>query len=213
MESPHQKNSIPRYQQIALELAARIASEEYKVGEKIYARSALASQHGVSAETARRAICVLSDLEIVTSEKGSGVTIKSHENAVTFIKNYEKRQTIDSIKQNIGNIISRQKTEMENLNNSLTELLAATEHFRSLNPFMPFQIRLTKGAICIGKTIADLQFWQHTAATVIAVKRGDSTMISPGPYIQLEQEDILYFITQDDSQQRVKDYLYPNKKK
>ena len=117
------KISIPRYQQIAIEIASRIVSEEYKVGEKIYARSSLASQHGVSAETARRAICVLSDLDIVTSEKGSGVTIKSHENAVNFIKQYNKRKTIDTIKSNMLSSFQRQKNEMENLNDCLSELL------------------------------------------------------------------------------------------
>ena len=31
--------SMPRYQQIAVEIATRIANEEYKVGDKIYTRS------------------------------------------------------------------------------------------------------------------------------------------------------------------------------
>ncbi|HBD01741.1 MAG TPA: GntR family transcriptional regulator, partial [Lachnoclostridium sp.] len=42
------KTAIPRYQQIAVEEAARIANGEYEVGEKIYARSSLASQYSVS---------------------------------------------------------------------------------------------------------------------------------------------------------------------
>ncbi len=71
------KTAIPRYQQIAVEVAARIANGEYEVGEKIYARSSLASQYSVSPETARRAICILSDLGIVTSEKGNGIIIRS----------------------------------------------------------------------------------------------------------------------------------------
>lgn len=202
------RNSIPRYQQIAIEIATRIASGEYKVGEKIYARSSLASQYGVSSETARRAICVLSDLEIVSSEKGSGVTIKSRQNAMDYIKQYEKRQTIDTIKEDILMSIKRQKSEMENLNDSLSELIAASEHFRSLNPFTPFQLNIKSNTKYINKTIADIQFWQHTGATVIAIKRDGSLLVSPGPYLQLLEGDILYFVTQDDSPQRVKDFLY-----
>lgn len=38
MEEVKSKISIPRYQQIAIEIASRISSGEYKVGEKIYAR-------------------------------------------------------------------------------------------------------------------------------------------------------------------------------
>jgi K+/H+ antiporter YhaU regulatory subunit KhtT len=202
------RNSIPRYQQIAIEVATRIASGEYKVGDKIYARSSLASQYGVSAETARRAICVLSDLGIVSSEKGSGVTIKSRENAMDYIKQYEKRQTIDTIKEDILVSIKRQKSEMENLNNSLSELIAASEHFRSLNPFTPFQINITPKTKYINKNIAEIQFWQHTGATVIAIKRDGALLVSPGPYLQLLDGDVLYFVTQDDSPQRVKDFLH-----
>ena len=95
------KISMPRYQQIAVEIATRIANEEYKVGDKIYTRSYIAGHYGVSPETARRAICVLSDLDIVVSEKGSGVTIKSRQNASNFIKQFNKRETIESIKEKI----------------------------------------------------------------------------------------------------------------
>jgi len=52
------KITSPRYQQIAADVAAKIVDGHYKVGDKIYARSSLASQYGVSSETARRAICV-----------------------------------------------------------------------------------------------------------------------------------------------------------
>ena len=55
----------PVYQQIATDIASKIASGHYQVGEKIYARSVLASQYGVSAETARRAIAILADVDIV----------------------------------------------------------------------------------------------------------------------------------------------------
>ena len=56
-----QAKNAPRYQQIAADIAAKIAGGEYKIGDKIFARSSLASQYHVSSETARRAICVLCD--------------------------------------------------------------------------------------------------------------------------------------------------------
>lgn len=66
----------PVYQQIAADIASKIANGHYEVGEKIYARSVLASQYGVSAETARRAISILSDMDIVDTARGSGVVYK-----------------------------------------------------------------------------------------------------------------------------------------
>ena len=173
------KISMPRYQQIAVEIATRIANEEYKVGDKIYTRSYIAGHYGVSPETARRAICVLSDLDIVVSEKGSGVTIKSR--------------------------------QMEALNQYLSELIQASEHFRSMNPFMPFEIHITKDCHYLNRNLSDIQFWQNTGATVIAVRKQDELLRSPGPYIELCEHDILYFLPQDDSTQRVTEFLYPPK--
>lgn len=210
-EKVKNKISIPRYQKIAIEIASRISSGEYKVGEKIYARSSIASQYGVSSETARRAICVLCDLEIVISEKGSGVTIKSYENAVNFIKQYSKRQTIDTIKENLLKSIARQQKEMDTLSECLSDLITASEHFRSMNPFMPFEVKITKQCSYLNKTVSEIQFWQHTGATVLAIGRNGNVIKSPGPYAILLENDIIYFLSQDDSSQRVKEFLYPIK--
>ena len=128
------KISMPRYQQIAVEIATRIANEEYKVGDKIYTRSYIAGHYGVSPETARRAICVLSDLDIVVSEKGSGVTIKSRQNASNFIKQFNKRETIESIKEKIFQSVDHQKQEMEALNQYLSELIQSIRTFSVHEP-------------------------------------------------------------------------------
>ncbi|WP_369074759.1 cation:proton antiporter regulatory subunit, partial [Klebsiella pneumoniae] len=34
----------------------------------------------------------------------------------------------------------------------------------------------------MGKTAAETKFWQNTGATIVAIKRGDELIISPGPY-------------------------------
>ena len=81
------KISMPRYQQIAVEIATRIANEEYKVGDKIYTRSYIAGHYGVSPETARRAICVLSDLDIVVSEKEAALPLNRDRTPPTLSNN------------------------------------------------------------------------------------------------------------------------------
>ncbi len=58
----------PKYQQIAVDVAEKIAEGKLHVGDKIHARSTLANQYQVSPETARKAIIVLVDLEIVKAK-------------------------------------------------------------------------------------------------------------------------------------------------
>lgn len=202
--------STPRYQQIAGDVASKIADGNYKVGDKIYARSSLASQYGVSSETARRAICVLADLGIVESEKGSGVVIKSYESAVKFVKQYQNVQTINDIKHDMLSSFKRQNDELKIFNDCLTQLIDKTERFRAINPFMPFQILIKDTSPYINQSVSELNFWQNTSATIIAVRRDDTVLISPGPYAVLTEGDMLYFVGSEECYERVKNFLYPN---
>lgn len=203
------KITSPRYQQIAADVAAKIVDGHYKVGDKIYARSSLASQYGVSSETARRAICVLSDLNIVDTSKGSGVTIKSYENAIKFVKQHDDINTISNLKQDIIDSVDRQKKEIKFLYGCLSDLIDKTDRLRSVNPFTPFQVDITSATPYINKSVSDINFWHNTSATIIAIRRNDSLLMSPGPYAVFQENDIFYFVGDENCIERVKKYLYP----
>ncbi|WP_027398341.1 GntR family transcriptional regulator [Anaerovorax odorimutans] len=205
------KITSPRYQQIAADIAAKIAEGKYNTGDKIYARSSIASQYGVSSETARRAICVLSDLDIVDTTKGSGVIIKSYDNAIKFIKQYDDIKTINNLKGELIESVERQKSEMKIFSNCLSELIDKTDRFRSINPFVPFQIEVTCETPFINKSAADVNFWHNTSATIIAIKRRNSLLMSPGPYAVFYEKDIFYFVGDEDCSERVRNFLYPIK--
>ena len=68
-----------RYEQIAIDLARRIARGEFSVGQKLSGRSLLAGTYNVSPETIRRSIALLQNIGVVESITGSGVFIKSSE--------------------------------------------------------------------------------------------------------------------------------------
>lgn len=199
----------PVYQQIAVDIASKIANGYYEVGEKMYTRSVLASQYGVSSETARRAICILSDMDIVDATKGSGVIITSSENAIKFIKQYDDIKTVNDLKSDILNSLERQKKENEYLKEHLLELINKTDRFKSINPFIPFEIKITRETPYIEKNIAEINFWHNTTATIIAIKRNDYLEMSPGPYAVLHEGDIFYFIGDENCYERVKNFLYP----
>lgn len=204
------KVAAPVYQKIAADIAAKIVDNRYRVGEKIYARSYLASQYNVSSETARRAICVLSDLEIVDVTKGSGVIIKSYDNAVKFVHQYNDIQSLNDLKKDILSSVERQKKETKFLLKSISSIIDRTERFQSINPFIPFEIEITEKTPLLDKSLSELNFWHHTAATIIAIKRNSTLMMSPGPYAILQKHDVLYYCGEDNCQDRVKSFLYPD---
>jgi len=199
----------PVYQRIAADIASKIANGNYEVGEKIYARSVLASQYGVSSETARRAICILSDMDIVDTTKGSGVIIKSSENAIKFVRQYDDVKTVNDLKNNILNSLERQKKENDYLKEQLYELINKTERFKAINPFIPFEVHISKETPYIGKTVAEINFWHNTSATIICIKRNGYLEMSPGPYAVLCENDTFYFVGDESCYDRVNKFLNP----
>lgn len=189
------KVRIPVYQKIALDIASKIVEHKYIIGEKIYTRSTIASQYNVSSETARRAISILSDLDIVETIKGSGVTIKSYEKALKFVREFKDMQTFNSLIADINDNISQQKEVNINLENKIKRLVK----IRTTTPYL-------------NKNISDINFWHHTTATVIAIKRDNSIILSPGPYADFQENDIFYLIGDEDSYRRVMEFLYPEEK-
>ncbi|MBM7609563.1 K+/H+ antiporter YhaU regulatory subunit KhtT [Lysinibacillus composti] len=209
MENKKLQVKQPKYQKIAADLASKIVEKKYLVGERIYARSSLASQYGVSAETARRAIAVLQDLEIVEATKGSGVMIKSYEKAAQFVHQFLEVQSIHQVQLEMLESIKRQRVELEVLQEVTDRLVSRTERFRSVNPFVPFQIEILENCPYISQNIGTINFWQNTMGTVVGIRRGEELILSPGPYATLQYMDIIYFIGNDECIERVQKFLYP----
>lgn len=199
---------LPKYQQIAADIAAQIANGKYKVGEKIYARSSLAIQYGVSSETARRAISILQDMGIVTATKGSGVTITSLDKALHFVKQFNEIQSFTELKTNILRSIERQAKEFVVLQEHVNELIDRTERFKAINPFIPYEIAITAKAKHLGESVSENNFWHLTNATIIAIKRNKELILSPGPFATFMENDIFFFIGDNDCYERVNTFLY-----
>ena len=120
----------PRYQQIALQIAERIVRNELKVGQKIYARSTLATTFAVSPETARKAINVLSDLGIVDPVHGSGVNIASKQKAQEYLAQYQEVETMQDLRTQIMQSVESQRRELANFSSILDKLVDQTEHYK-----------------------------------------------------------------------------------
>ena len=201
------KDGMPRYQQIALDIATQIVKQQYKVGDRIYARSSLASKYHVSPETARRAICLLADMDIVEAEKGSGVVILSVDNAARYLQQLTGVETMTSLRQSIRQDLDNQLLLAQQLRGKMSDLMDRAERFQHLNPFNPFEITVEVDSICEGKTLADVNFWQNTMATVIAISHNGELLISPGPHNRMQAGDIVYFVGDENAPSRVDRFL------
>ena len=138
-----------QYLQIALDLATRIAQGELTEGSRIYGRSVLASEYGVSPETIRKALRLLAESAEVN------------------------RRMADTV----------------------SALVKGQDTFAAAGQPLPnYEVPVPKDSPLIGKSIGELKFWQSTGGTIVAIRRGQTVILSPGPYAELYSGDVIILV-------------------
>lgn len=184
----------PVYAQIALDIALRIARGELKENTKVYGRSVMSSEYGVSPETIRRAVRLLEDTNIVEIRQNSGVFILSTENAKKYVERFGEQSHIRMLQQKLEQMLTQQQETGRQIAEASRTIVRLNERISQTNPFLNYEITVPPDAPVIGQTLADLKFWQETGATVIAIRRGEGLILSPGPYAALMEGDTIVYV-------------------
>lgn len=201
------KVNEPIYKQIALDIAGRIYNDDMKIGEKIHGRSTLASNYNVSPETVRKAVKLLEDMKVVSSSKGSGVTIISKDNAYNFINRFHSIESVTSLKHDIDSLMREKETIEKNIGEMIERIVDYSNRLRYTNPLTPIEIELPKKCDLIGKSVSESKFWQNTKATIVAIRRNGELIISPGPYLVFEKGDNLLVVGEEDILKKIEIFL------
>ncbi|MCP1640004.1 K+/H+ antiporter YhaU regulatory subunit KhtT [Streptococcus gallinaceus] len=196
-----------KYQQIAIEVAKRIADGDYEAGEKLKSRSTLSAQFNVSPETTRKALNILADLKIVTLKHGSGAIVLSQEKAIEFLDKYESTHSIAVIKERIRKNIKDQQEQMEDLSLLVNEFLLQSQSISRQYPLTPYEIIVSQDTEHFGKPLSELNIWHLTGATIIAIEHEGEFVLSPGPYGKIEKGDHVYFVGSNLAYSRMKTFF------
>ncbi|MBC2581008.1 TrkA C-terminal domain-containing protein [Clostridium sp. DJ247] len=197
----------PVYQQIAIDIANRIISGALPVGTKLHGRSTLASHYNVSPETIRRSVILLNDMGIVEVSKGSGIVVKSVDKCINFIDKFKDLDSISSLKKEISDLVTERRNIENKLELAIDKLKDYSNRFNSTNPFVPFEFQIVKGSSLIGKTTSEVKFWQNTGATIIAIRRNNQLVLSPGPYAVFNENDVFIAIGDENAYLRIKKFM------
>jgi len=195
------------YRSIALDLAQRIINGEFPEGVKISGRSVLAGHYNVSPETVRKAIALLKIKNVVTVSQGKEITVISSENCYNFIEQYKSNETMYSLQQDVE-ILLRQKREIDaKLEALLIDIINYSDRLRNLTPYHPVEVELPENAPIVGRTLAETRLWQHTGATLVAIRRGTEIIISPGPGAKFESGDRIVLVGDSQILKRTLDFI------
>jgi len=200
----------PRYVRISIDVANRIVSEDFKENQKIKGRSTLAGEYNVSPETIRRAMTLLSDMEVLEVLHNSGVIIKSKEKALEFLSKFSSRENIDYLRSDINKLIAGRNKINDEIQEKIDLILEQSFIFKTSKIIQQHEYQIEKGSWIIGKMISEVKFWQNTGATILGVKKGKEILVSPGPYFAFEEGEIIIFVGNDNVYMRVENFIENN---
>ena len=184
-----------QYLQIALDLARRIAKGELPEGSRIYGRSVMASEYSVSPETIRRALRLLADMKVVEVKPQSGAMVLSADSARRYIENFEENSDVHALRQQLKELMAEYADLSRRLSETVAALVRSRDTFAAAEEPLPnYEVPVPKDSSLIGKSLGALKFWQSTGATVVAIRRSQKVILSPGPYAELYAGDTLVLV-------------------
>jgi len=182
----------PVYEQIAYDLAMKIATGEIAVGGKISGRSLTGAQYGVSSETIRKALKTLADAEILTIRNNSGAYVDSREKAAAYVEQQKTGESLLALKMQLKVLVDERDQLNEKINTVMDQILEMEERFQRNDQLRPFEFTVKTGSLAGGRTIGELAFRQKTGATIIAIRREGTIIPSPGSEEMLKTDDVLF---------------------
>ena len=199
-------NSI--YKNIALDIAKGITIGRYPVGVKIKGRSTLAGHYKVSPETIRRGVSLLEEANVLIVNPGAGIVILSTQAAEEYMKKHQTIASLNSVQEDLSGLIAQQREIGMKIEENIKSIMDSADRFSYFNPLTPFELDIDKHCNHLNKTIGELNFWNQTSATIIAIKRDGNMIVSPGPYAILTEGDKLLIIGDNESYQSSQRFLY-----
>lgn len=179
-----------------MDIAARIVHGDLKEKSKISGRSLMASEYKVSPETIRKSFQLLEDMKIIDVLPNSGAIIKSSDEALKYIEKYNIGKDIRTLKNEIKDLLKKRDNINKQILKAIDQIIDVSERFRNTNPLYTLEFEIPEISPIIGKSINETNFWQSTGATIVAVKRNNKIILSPGPYLVFEPLDVI-FVTGD----------------
>lgn len=201
------KNTTPIYLQIAVDVARRIVSEELIIGQRLSGRTTLASEYNVSPETIRKAMKLLSDVNIVEVIHGNGVHVSSTIKAEEFIENYNIKANVNQLKEDLIELMKQRDRIETKMNETMNSIVDYTSRFKNSDHISVNEYCMSYDYLSSEKTIRELDLKYNTGITLVGIKRNGITMISPDEDEVIKVMDTLLYVGIPSSSVRLGEYL------
>lgn len=199
-------NVRARYEEIAIDLARRIASGELEVGSRLSGRSLLAATYRVSAETVRRGVALLHARGVLEAVAGSGIRVLSKERAVDFLEQKRLGASVLDSERELRDLLRRRAQLDHQIDEALRRVMQQTRRLLALAGDIG-EVRLTEQAAAVGRTLAGIGLRARTGATALVIVRGDTEYFSPPADFTLQAGDVILVTGEEPARLRAGELL------
>lgn len=194
-----------RYEEIAQDLAKRIAQGDLTEGARILGRSSLAGTYQVSPETIRRAVAILHERGIVQSVAGSGIRVMSRYAAVEYLDTLTTRNTLEEGARELRGLLKQRRQLDEKIDSALDRVLSQATGALASRHVEEITVKPT--AWVVGRSLGEMRLRSWTGATAVVVTRADVDHFSPPADMLLAPGDVVTVIGSETARARAKEIL------
>jgi K+/H+ antiporter YhaU regulatory subunit KhtT len=194
---------LPRYEEIAMDIASRVASGEYRRGDRLFGRSSLAGLYKVSPETIRRAVALLHSRGVVRAVAGSGIVVESEAAASRYLEESRMGAALLELEEEIQSLLEERKRLETRLEEAIVKVLHYTAGTIATMRHVE-EIVVPAGSPLVGQTLMGADLRGRTGATVIGIGRQGEEIFSPDPAMPIQANDLLIVVGTQEAKDRLR---------
>ena len=101
----------------------------------------------------------------------------------------------DVLKVDLKALLAESAEVNRRMADTVSALVKGQDTFAAAGQPLPnYEVPVPKDSPLIGKSIGELKFWQSTGGTIVAIRRGQTVILSPGPYAELYSGDVIILV-------------------
>ena len=121
--------------------------------------------------------------------------VLSADNARRYIENFAEDAGIHSLRRQLKDLLAESAEINRQMAETVSALVKGQDTFSAAGEPLPnYEVTVPKDSPLIGKNIGELKFWQSTGGTIVAIRRGQTVILSPGPYAELYGGDVIILV-------------------
>jgi K+/H+ antiporter YhaU regulatory subunit KhtT len=194
---------LPRYEEIAMDVASRVVAGEYRRGDRLFGRSSLAGLYKVSPETIRRAVALLHSRGVVRAVAGSGILVESVAAASRYLEESRMGAVLIELEDEIQRLLAERKQLESRLEEAITKVLHFTSGTLATVRHVE-EIVIAEGSPLVGATLTSAELRARTGVTVVGIARAGEEIFSPDPTMPIQAGDLLIVVGTEAAKERLR---------